>query len=376
MIKIIAVGDIMPGGILNKTKDIFVSETVADYLKNADFRIGTLECGIGNEPIFCPIKRGKGSSAFVYAEDDDLKRLLTLNINAVSLANNHFFDLGEIGAKHTIRLLNKYGISYFGAGMNLKEAQEPAVFNISGKTIAFVGFCDTTIPFCQIATETTAGINPLEEKNIYELVKTSKSKYDYVFAVIHWGKEHTWWPRPHVKRYAQILQNAGISGIIGNHPHRVQSVCKIKGCPVAFSLGNFLFPDRVINTPYVTYYPSNIDSIKKMKSVYGFTRVQEPSLKLWPDIANIGMILNVTCDNNSTIAMNYKLTQITHSGFIDFKQDSQRIEKILNLSRLVISSCLYSTILCTYEWSIKIFKKCISKFKRIIKSLLQFICQF
>lgn len=370
MIRIKAVGDLMPGGILNKKNIQFLSNDVADYLKSADIRIGTLECGIGNEPSFCPIKRSKGSSAFVYAEDKDLERLAKMNINAVSLANNHFFDLGEIGAKHTISLLKKYGILYFGAGFNIEEAQKPAVFNVSGKTVAFYGFCDTTIPFCQIATKTEAGVNPLEKENIFNLIKAAKTKYDYVFAVIHWGKEHTWWPRPHVVKFAKILEKAGVSGIIGNHPHRVQSVCNIKGCPIAYSIGNFLFPDRIINTPYVTYYPSDITTIENMKTVYGFTRVQEPSIKLWPEIANIGMVLDIVCDDTKKIVMDYRLTQITHSGFIDFLNKSQSIKSKLRTNKYIIENPLYPYIIISWDLFYKYSFKCISKFKRIIKRFL------
>lgn len=370
MINIKVVGDIMPGGILNKKHIKFLSNNVADFLKTADIRIGTLECSIGNEPTFCPIKRSKGSSAFVYAEDKDLERLIITNINAVSLANNHFFDLGVIGAKHTINLLKKYGIQYFGAGINLEEAQKPAVFNISGKTIAFYGFCDTNLKHCQFATENTPGINPLQKENVINLIKSAKNKYDYVFVIVHWGKEHTWWPRPHVVKFAKLFQEVGVSGIIGDHPHRIQSVCKINGCPVAYSLGNFLFPDRVINTPYVTYYPDDIEIIKTMQTVYGFTRVQKPSLKLWPEKANIGMILDITCTNQSDITMNYKLTKIDRSGYVDFIANPTKILWKLNITKYLISNITYPYIITIYEKVTSFMHRCTSKIKRILKKFL------
>lgn len=367
MIKIKVVGDIMPGGILNKKKISFISDRVLAYLKDADIRIGTLECGIGNEPSFCQIKSSKGSSAFVYAEDEDLQRLKILDINAVSLANNHFFDLGKKGAEHTISLLKKNGILYFGAGMDLKEAQQPAVFKISGKTFAFIGFCDTNLKYCQFATENSPGINPLEKDNIIELIKSAKEKFNYVFAVVHWGKEHTWWPSPHVIKYAKILQKAGVSGIIGDHPHRVQSVCKINQCPIAFSLGNFLFPDRFINTPYVTYYPLNLDEIKSMPTVHGFTRVKQPSLKLWPDISNIGMILEIHCGDNSNIEMDYKLSEISHTGFIDFISHTGKIERILNITKPIILNIFYSSFFTFCKRFSNLLSRTTLRIKRIIK---------
>ncbi len=48
MIKIIGVGDIMPGGVLNGTKNEFVSEDVKLLLAKGDIRVGTLETAVGN----------------------------------------------------------------------------------------------------------------------------------------------------------------------------------------------------------------------------------------------------------------------------------------------------------------------------------------
>ena len=106
MIRIKAVGDLMPGGILNKKNIQFLSSDVADYLKSADIRIGTLECGIGNEPTFCPIKRSKGSSAFVYAEDKDLERLAKININFSNDEKLKFIVKNVISSINNINFYN------------------------------------------------------------------------------------------------------------------------------------------------------------------------------------------------------------------------------------------------------------------------------
>ena len=100
MIKIIGVGDIMPGGLLHGSKSPFISDKVMAYLALGDIRVGTLECAIGNSPDFIEEKMNKYGDV-IYAPDEDLKRLKEMNINLVSLANNHFFDLKASGAFHT-----------------------------------------------------------------------------------------------------------------------------------------------------------------------------------------------------------------------------------------------------------------------------------
>lgn len=113
MIKIAAVGDIMPGGILAGINAGYISQEVFLGLQDADIRVGTLETAIGNEPNFNEEKMNRKGDV-IYAKDEDLKKLKQLDINIVSLANNHYFDLGLEGAKHAIRLLDELGIQHMG----------------------------------------------------------------------------------------------------------------------------------------------------------------------------------------------------------------------------------------------------------------------
>ena len=46
MIRIVSVGDIMPGGILSMTDSQFVTKDIKDLLSKGDLRIGNFECAI------------------------------------------------------------------------------------------------------------------------------------------------------------------------------------------------------------------------------------------------------------------------------------------------------------------------------------------
>lgn len=76
----------------------------------------------------------------IYCPTQDLYRLKTLGINVVSLANNHAYDLGWSGIEHTFSELKKLGIKHCGVGRNPKEASEPAVLTVKGKTVAFIQY--------------------------------------------------------------------------------------------------------------------------------------------------------------------------------------------------------------------------------------------
>lgn len=371
MIRIKAVGDIMPGGILTGTDCEFYTERVEHFLSEADFRIGTLECGIGNEPSYSKEKL-KSSSAFVYAKDRDLVRLKQIGINAVSLANNHFFDLGVDGALHAMTLLEELGICFFGAGRNLEEAEKPLVFEWDGETVAFLGFCDTKLRWVQFATSDTPGVNPMELNHVIDSIQRAKTNYDYVVAVMHWGKEHTWWPIPYVIEMANKMRDAGASLIIGDHPHRIQPLIRIKNCPAVFSLGNFLFPDRIINIPYVTYYSDDITDYGSLPKVKGFVRVNEPSLKMWPSVSNVGMVLDAIFEKDRT-DVRYELTRITRDGRISFVSEKRHYRIILSFVSIVMQIPFYHHLYTSCEFFARGFSRVKSFLIKMCHAIIEMV---
>ena len=72
--RIAAVGDIMPGGVLHGRKGSFVSEGVLSVLRQADIRVGTLETAVGNEPSFYEEKMARKADV-IYVKDDDWRLL-------------------------------------------------------------------------------------------------------------------------------------------------------------------------------------------------------------------------------------------------------------------------------------------------------------
>lgn len=301
-IKIAVVGDIMPSGVLyGSEKDSVQSEVIQD-LKQADIRIGNLECALGpycDAPHFDPGKMTRLKD-IVWAIDEDLEKVTKMGFNILCLANNHIFDLDKDGLLHTIKQLKEKGIDYCGAGMNIKEASKPAVINIKGKTIAVLSFCDfreETVGYVPFATEKEPGVNPLYpmEYSCAE-IKKYKSLYDYVLVVPHWGVEHTWEATDTVISDSKLLIKAGADAIIGGHPHRIQSTFYYKGAPIFPSLGNFFFPDRWLNKPRPTWYPPKGTDTSSYPRLTGYPWVEEPTVKVWPLFERIGMIGHIEID--------------------------------------------------------------------------------
>jgi poly-gamma-glutamate synthesis protein (capsule biosynthesis protein) len=296
--KIAAVGDIMPGGILHGREGLFVSDKVLDILREADIRVGTLETAVGNEPSFYEEKMVRKADV-IYVKDEDLRRLMELDINVVSLANNHFFDLGPEGAIHAIELLDSMGIKHCGAGRNLEEASKPVVFEKDGKSIAFLAFCDwrdETVGWCPFATETEPGVNPMYDDYVEEQIAKYKKQYDYVAVIPHWGKEHTFITTRPVYDLANRMVNAGADWIFGGHPHRIQPVVNKRNAVIVYSLGNFFFPDRIITKPRSTFYSDYPIDIATLPITDRYPFVDQMTLKVWKPLARIGVIVTVGMD--------------------------------------------------------------------------------
>ena len=331
----------MPGGVLAGVDDSWVSEDVLSILNEANVRVGTLETAIGNEPNFYDEKMDRLADV-IYAKDHDLNKLLKLGIDLVSLANNHFFDLGPEGAMHTLQLLDEFGIRHIGAGRNIKEASAPVIINIKGNTIAFLAFCDwrkETVGWCPFASESSPGVNPMFDDYVESEILKYKKQYDYIVVLPHWGIENTWITTPKVFRLAKKMLRAGADLILGGHPHRVQPLVNYKLGSVAYSLGNFLFPDRLIVPPRSTFYGDHNIDYSKLPTTEGYPYVKELTYKKWKPLARIGMIVLSELSNNTVISY-YKLVQLNDNNVLSL-YENKKISSILSKRRFILKYIPY-----------------------------------
>ncbi len=359
MTTIAAVGDIMPGGLLSGTNNEFVSAEVMSLLAQADVRVGTLETAVGDLPTFNSEKMTR-SADVIYVKDNDLKRLIDLNIDVVSLANNHFFDLGPDGAAHAIELLDELGIRHCGAGRNLEEASRPVVIERDGKTFAFVAFCDwrdETVGWCPFATETEMGANPMYDDYVIEQIQKNKQLYDYVIVMPHWGKEHTFVTTRHVYRLAKKMRKAGADMIFGGHTHRIQPVICSKKHVVAYSMGNFLFPDRLLTKPRSTYYPDEHVDVSRLPVTDCYPYVEEATLKMWKPLARIGMVVMTSIESKTVRTKVYYV-----------KNENNRLI-VFALPHKVKTAMQWQTI-CLKFMPYSIYEYAFSSTKKMIKKLI------
>ncbi|MCM1261246.1 MAG: CapA family protein [Butyrivibrio sp.] len=181
--------------------------------------------------------------------------LSELGVDIVSLANNHAYDYGEEAFLDTMYTLKDAGIPYVGAGADAEEAEKPVYYIINDMKIAFI--CATQIekadyPDTKGAEADSPGVfRCWDGERLLQVVAEAKENSDFVIVYVHWGTENQEeidWAQ---EKQASELATAGADIIIGSHPHILQKIDVINGVPVVYSLGNFWFNSKAIDTGMV-----------------------------------------------------------------------------------------------------------------------------
>lgn len=318
-------GDIMPGGVL-PYQESYIDKGLTERLSQYDFRVGTLECAIGDGSPFDDEKM-KGRANIIYARPEDLCRVKELGFDVVSLANNHVCDLGVDGLRNTMQQLAAMGIQYCGAGMNLGEASRPAVVSKDGMTVAFLAYCMYDSPWLgqvKLAKEDAPGICPLDMSKVVEDIRLAKSEYSKVVVLPHWGKEYSYEPLSETIEMAKKMVTAGADAVIGTHPHQVQPMIRIEGVPVCFSMGNFLFPDFYMQPPRPIWYPdAAVDrtAIPKVGS-YIFP-VEKPALRVWEPVSRYGMAVDMLLSTRHRTSVNPIFTHLSNNNILSISSPAK-----------------------------------------------------
>ncbi len=209
-----------------------------------------------------------------------------MEVDALSLANNHTMDFDREGMENTMRLIAAQGIRHCGAGSNLGEAALPAVMEVRGKRIALLSW-SSTLPFGFQAGRDRPGIAGVRILSSYALdpilaeeqpgtppwvhtraraedletfeasVRYARSIADFVIVSYHWGVPpqygaHAQGPvMEYQHEIAKRAAQAGAGIILGCHAHAPLGMGVYDKMPALFSLGNYIF--------HFDYLPDSIE---------------------------------------------------------------------------------------------------------------------
>lgn len=237
------------GQLLDRGGDITTAfdENTLDVMRGADVFM------INNE--FPYTDRGTPTAEKTYTfrcSPKHVHYIADMGADIVSIANNHTYDYGEVSMLDTLDTLEEAGMPYVGAGRNIEEAIKPTYFIINDTRIAFVAATQierVSNPDTKGATETSPGtFRCFYDDRICDVIREAAACSDYVVAYIHWGTELEISPDWAQLELAPKLQEAGANLIIGDHPHILQKLDYIGDTPVIYSLGNYWFNSKTLDT--------------------------------------------------------------------------------------------------------------------------------
>jgi poly-gamma-glutamate capsule biosynthesis protein CapA/YwtB (metallophosphatase superfamily) len=240
------VGDIMLGRLVNAV----LKERPPEYpwgdtlslFHDADVRICNLECAISDwgTPWSATPK------VFHFRSDaKNVDILRAAHIDAVPLANNHILDFEYEGLYHTINNLDAAGIHHAGAGNSIRDASEPATWEIKGIKLGLIAFTDNE-PGWEAAEERPGifyvpiTLKDKRAEKLLEVVSETKDAVDLLVVSTHWGPNWGYAPPAEHIPFAYALIDAGADIIFGHSGHVVRGIEIYKHKPIMYCTGDFI----------------------------------------------------------------------------------------------------------------------------------------
>ncbi|MGL4521246.1 MAG: CapA family protein [Bacilli bacterium] len=200
----------------NADKDYVFKHTVP-WFRTDDLSV------INAESAFTSAKKAVQKMWRIKSKPDHVALLPANGIEVANLANNHTMDYYEVGYKETLRSFKANKVDVF-------NTNKPLLKKVEGMNFVFLGY-DFRM----------RNSSPKNSETIVRDVKKYKKSNNIVIVNMHWGVEYRETPVVYQQQYAHAALNAGADIIVGQHPHRLQSVEKYKGKYIFYSLGDFAF---------------------------------------------------------------------------------------------------------------------------------------
>jgi len=326
-VHILFVGDILLSRNVNKEiEKTKISPWVHldSLFHSVNLVVGNLEGAVGQSENNYNISE---KSPIFAIDNDRINLLKQAGFSALSIENNHSFDLDSIGKENTFNALIKNGITPISYG------NSPQFITINNIIISI------------IAINTVKDRNNTQIKlpsvEISQKIRLAKALSNYVIIKIHWGSELLEWPNKEQRYYADWLTKQGVDLIIGSHPHVIQQAELVNGKPVFFSLGNHLFDQKykptkkglivdiifkdgkvfckglITETTNNSYYPKVVRKIDfNFKQFdYNISKFKVDNYTLtptsFPELNNCRISLNATGNNNKWETKPMPITSIS-----------------------------------------------------------------
>ena len=216
----------------------YPGEKIRDALHEADIT------HISNEiPFFTGCTFPKPDQvALVFCSDPKYMALfLDVGADVIELTGNHFADRGARGMLETIEIYKRHNLPYFGGGADLQDALKPALFDVNGNKIAFIGCNKPDVDRFPTARDYRPGAAPCDFKYLAAEIAALTAQGYVVISTFQWNESYDSQPNPQQIRDFRAMADAGASVISGSQAHYAQKMEFYGEAFIHYGLGNLFF---------------------------------------------------------------------------------------------------------------------------------------
>jgi hypothetical protein len=256
-VTIAAVGDMMlgtdyPENILPDDDGVSFLEAVTPVLSEPDLTFGNLEGVLmdGGEPRK---QCSNPAACFLFRTPARyVNYYRAAGFDAMSLANNHARDFGEVGRLSSMRVLAEAGLRHSGLEGDF------AIIEVKGLKVVFLAYSVTRnsnlVLDYDLARATVAGFAGTHDIVVvsFHAGAEGRNVERLPFAEEEYFNE----PRGDVVKFSRMMVDAGADFVFGHGPHVVRAMEHYKNRLIAYSLGNF-----------ATYYGISVEGIRGLAPI-------------------------------------------------------------------------------------------------------------
>jgi hypothetical protein len=216
----------------------YPGEEVRDVLREADI------AHISNEIPFmtgCPYPNPNSGRLVFCSDPKYMDLLMDVGMDVVELTGNHFADYGREAMEETLSIYKSNNVPYFGGGANLQDSFKPALFEVNGNKIAFLGCNRPDIDGPKVAAETHSGAAPCDFDYFTAKILELKEQGYLVIFTFQWYEDYGAPPNPDQVRDFQRVADAGATIVSGSQAHLAKTMAFYNDSFIHYGLGNLFF---------------------------------------------------------------------------------------------------------------------------------------
>jgi len=231
----------------------YPARDIGDWLRSADIT------HISNEVSFREDCTPEPSGAMSFCSNDKYIGLLEdVGTDVVELTGNHLVDRGIDPLRRTLEMYRERGWKWFGGGENYTDARQPALFEVNGNKIAFIGCNTIDNPYDWATNELPGvfscryydqqGLDPNDIAYLQETIaKLREDGYNVIFTLQYY---ETYEYMPYYQQIVDFRTFADLGPVYvqGSQAHQPQTMEFYGDTFVHYGLGNLFF-DQMWSEP-------------------------------------------------------------------------------------------------------------------------------